>query len=246
MGIEAHGGNLETLPAPTPLRGYRQIAGSRHTILLLIILALWAIVGRVHLGANPRHIPMYLATIVFEWFALTYVVIGARHSGSLSAVLGDHWHSSRQVLRDIGIAVAFWIVSVSLLGIFGFLLHVRTLGQDIRFMLPDGAVELALWIAMSITAGICEEAIFRGYLQRQFIAITRSTPVGIFLSAVAFSAVHAYQGSRRMILIGLFGLFFSILAHWRGSVRPGMIAHAWHDSLSGLVGFLLKGLTRPL
>jgi hypothetical protein len=30
-----------------------------------------------------------------------------------------------------------------------------------------------------------------------------------------------------VILIGLYGTMFGILAHWRGSVRPGIIAHAW-------------------
>jgi hypothetical protein len=33
---------------------------------------------------------------------------------------------------------------------------------------------------------------------------------------------------------------FGILAHWRGTVRPGMIAHAWQDTLGGLVGSLTK------
>jgi uncharacterized protein len=95
-----------------------------------------------------------------------------------------------------------------------------------------------LWIALSVSAGICEEAIFRGYLQRQFAAFTRSAPAGIILSAIAFGAGHAYQGSRMTVLIALYGLMFGLLAHWRGSVRPGMIAHAWQDSLSGLVGLL--------
>jgi hypothetical protein len=33
---------------------------------------------------------------------------------------------------------------------------------------------------------------------------------------------------------------FGILAYWRGTVRPGMIVHAWQDSVSGIVGSLLK------
>jgi CAAX protease family protein len=247
MGMVANGPNLETtLRAPIGSRHYLRIAAPAHTILLLIILGLWAMVGKTDLGANPRHVPLYLATILIEWLAFAYVAGGARRSGSIAIVLGDRWRSSRQVLRDIGIGSAFWIVSAILLVIVGELLHVRTQGQDIRFILPHGAVELALWIAVSITAGICEEAIFRGYLQSQFIALTGSAPVGIFLSAVAFSGVHAYQGPRRMILIGLYGVFFGILAYWRRTVRPGMIAHAWQDSLSGLLGVLLRSLSRSI
>jgi len=223
MGTVTNGANLETFAALAKTRRYARIAGPAHTILLLIMLALWAMIGMMDLGANASHISIYLATMLLEWLVLAYVVGGARRSGSLAIVFGDRWRSARQVLRDIGIAAAFWIVSGILLVIVGSLLHVRTQGRDIRFLLPHGAIELALWIALSITAGICEEAIFRGYLQTQFVALASNAPAGIFLSAVAFSAVHAYQGGRRMILVGLYGVFFGVLAYWRRNVRPGMI-----------------------
>jgi len=32
-------------------------------------------------------------------------------------------------------------------------------------ILPHGGTEITLWIALSVTAGICEETVFRGYLQ---------------------------------------------------------------------------------
>jgi hypothetical protein len=57
---------------------------------------------------------------------------------------------------------------------------------------------------------------------------------------VAFGAGHAYQGFRMAILIALYGAMFGILAQWRGSVRPGMIAHAWQDSVSGVVAALTR------
>jgi membrane protease YdiL (CAAX protease family) len=168
-------------------------------------------------------------------------VVGVRRNGtSILVVLGDHWHSVRQVLRDIGIAAAFWIVALVLLGLSARLLRIDARGRDMQFMLPRGGVEIGLWIALSVSAGICEETIFRGYLQRQFMAMTKSPSAGILLSAAAFGAAHAYQGFRRAILIGLFGAMFGILAHWRRSVRPGMIVHAWQDSLSGVVGSLIK------
>jgi membrane protease YdiL (CAAX protease family) len=107
-------------------------------------------------------------------------------------------------------------------------------------LLPERGIELALWIALSVSAGICEETIFRGYLQRQFTALTKSAPAGILLSAAAFGGVHAYQGFRMTILIALYGAMFGILAYWRGSVRPGMIAHAWQDSLNGVLAALIR------
>ena len=93
---------------------------------------------------------------------------------------------------------------------------------------------------MSATAGFCEEVIFRGYLQRQFGAMTGSVAAGIVLSAIAFGASHGYEGGARMVLLAIFGLMFGVLAVWRKSLRPGMIAHAWHDAFSGAVLRLVK------
>jgi len=145
----------------------------------------------------------------------------------------------RQVLRDIGIAAAFWIVSAGILFVLSWLLRVAALGRKMDFILPHGGPEITLWVAHS-TAGICEGTAFRGDLRRQFIALTKTLPAGILLSAAAFGAAHAYRGFRMVIRIGLYGAVFGILAHWRGSVRPGIIADAWQDSLNGV----LVGLPR--
>ncbi len=225
---------------------YPRVASPLHTILVLAALGVWAFLAKIFTdqlsaAATPNRVRIYLVTILMEWCVFVLVVAGVRRSGaSVLLVLGDRWHSVRQVMRDIGIAVGFWIVAAMLLWMFSKLLRITAPARHMQFMLPHGAAELTLWIALSVTAGICEEMIFRGYLQRQFLALTKSVPAGILLSAAAFGAAHAYQGFRFVILIGLFGAMFGILAYWRGSVRPGMIAHAWQDSLGGVVGSLMR------
>jgi membrane protease YdiL (CAAX protease family) len=223
---------------------YPQAAGPIHTILVLAILGAWAFLGRIiadqlRVAVNPHRLRFYVITLFFEWLLFVFVMTGVRRSGaSVLVILGDRWRSVRQVLRDIGIAAAFWLVSAGLLLILGRLLRIAALGRNMDFILPQGGAEITLWLALSVTAGICEETIFRGYLQRQFMALTKSVPLGILLSAAAFGAAHAYQGFRMVILIGLYGAMFGILAYWRGSVRPGMIAHAWNDSLNGVLAGL--------
>ncbi len=225
---------------------YRQVASPFHTILVLAVLGGWAFWHKIsadHLrvAANPNRVRFYLVTLFFEWLLFVLVVAGVRRSGAaVFLVLGDHWHSIRQVLRDIGIAAGFWIAAWVLLWILGWLLRIAALGRNMQFMLPHRGIELTFWIALSVTAGICEETIFRGYLQRQFMALTKSASAGILLSAGTFGAAHAYQGFRMVILIALYGAMFGILAYWRGSVRPGMIAHAWQDSLNGVLAIVIR------
>jgi uncharacterized protein len=232
-----------SVPAQSAADRYRQVASPLHTILVLVVLGGWALwhkisADRLSVAANPNRVRFYLLTLFFEWLLFALVVAGVRRSGvSVFLVLGDHWHSFRQVLRDIGIAVGFWIVAAMFLWIFGWLLHIAALGHNVS-MLPQRGIELTFWIALSVSAGICEETIFRGYLQPQFMALTKSAPAGILLSAATFGAAHAYQGLRMTILIALYGAMFGILAYWRGSVRPGMIAHAWQDSLNGMLAVM--------
>jgi membrane protease YdiL (CAAX protease family) len=226
--------------------GYAPAAGPLHTILVLAAIGGWTIWHRIFANqlsaaANPNRVRFYVVTLLYEWLLFVLVLVGVRRNGvSLLIVLGDHWHSVRQVLRDIGIAAGFWIVAAMLLWIFGWLLRIAALGRNVS-MLPHRGIELTLWIALSVTAGICEETIFRGYLQRQFMALTKSAPAGILLSGATFGAAHAYQGFRMVILISLYGAMFGILAHWRGSVRPGMIAHAWQDSFNGVLSSMTRG-----
>jgi uncharacterized protein len=232
-------------PAQSASGRYPRVASAIHTILVLAAIGGWAIGHRIFTGqlsatANPNRVSFYVVTLFYEWLLFVLVVVGVRRNGaSVITVLGEHWHSVREVLRDIGIAAGFYIVAAMLLWIFGWLLRIAALGRNVS-MLPHRGIELTLWIALSVTAGICEETIFRGYLQRQFMSLTESAPAGILLSAAAFGVAHAYQGFRMVILIGLYGAMFGILAYWRRSVRPGMIAHAWNDSLNGVLASLAR------
>jgi len=187
-------------PAQSASGGYPRVASSIHLILVLAAIGGWAIAHKIFTDqlsatANPNRVHFYVVTLLYEWLLFVLVVVGVRRSGaSALMVLGEHWDSGRQVLRDIGIAVGFWIVAVILLSIFGWLLRTAALGRNVS-MLPHRGIELTLWIALSVTAGICEETIFRGYLQRQFMALTQSAPAGILLSAAAFGRLTRTRAS---------------------------------------------------
>ena len=59
------------------------------------------------------------------------------------------------------------------------------------------------------------------------------------ISALLFGLGHVYQGWVASGLLVFDGLLFGLLTHWRGTVRPAMIAHAWQDSFTGIVGSAL-------
>jgi hypothetical protein len=232
--VELSSVTTDPVSDPNP---YRAIASPWHTLLVLIVLALLAYRGALRMHdlalAQSARIDIYKRTILFEWLTLALVLAGVWwHGSSLLTVLGKRWSSLREILRDLGIAVLFLVVTISITSILGG--HGDG-NAAVRRIQPQGNSEMLAWVVLSLTAGICEEAVFRGYLQRQFMAMTGNGPAGIVLSAIAFGAAHLYQGFPRALQIALLGVMCGILAHWCKSVRPGMFAHALQDILGGFV-----------
>jgi uncharacterized protein len=231
---------IETSPEP-PIQPFEKVAGPVHTIFLLVVLAIVAVIGyfNVHRqgsGRPPNRLFFYLTTIVWEWLLVGYIYWGLRRRGkSFKNIMGKSWKSAGGFFLDFGIAFGFWIAAIFVLSIVSHLVHATGMAEAARGLAPQGLLESSAWIALSITAGICEETIFRGYLQRQFVAWTRSAPLGVVLSAALFGAGHVYQGGKATVVIGVYGLMFGILAEVRQNLRPGMMTHAWHDAITGLV-----------
>jgi membrane protease YdiL (CAAX protease family) len=112
--------------------------------------------------------------------------------------------------------------------------------RELLDLAPANGLEIAAWGALCIVVGFSEELVFRGYLQSQGIALLHRVPLGVLLSAIVFGFAHGYQGLRGMCLIGAFGAMFSIITLMRRSLFPGIVAHAWHDFLMGLLLALLR------
>ena len=219
--------------------GLRAIAPAWHTAVVLL-----ALFGLSALGARQQglpsighgHVAGYLTVITFEWSLTAFIWFGIRRRGiDMRELIGGSWPSARAVLRDLGIAVLYLVAASLVLQGLGYLLKV-TSTPGVLSLFPNGLIEDVFWVMLSLTGGICEEIFFRGYLQRQFAALTKSTAAGLILQGVAFGASHGYQGWKYMCVIAVYGCFFGLLAYWRRSLRPGMTAHFVQDAVGGLLG----------
>jgi hypothetical protein len=110
---------------------------------------------------------------------------------------------------------------------------VHILGQTGWFstkeMLPKGGVEVVGWVVTALSAAICEETVYRGYLQQQVSGWTGYLTFGVIGQAILFGAAHGYQGWKNMALISTWGCIFGIFACLRKGLRTNMIAHAAID-----------------
>lgn len=239
---------------PEVRRRPTQIASWKHLLGFLLIGAGVAILGFLaqhappgggvgasagQLGRHSQAIHIYLIAILMDWALLYYCWAGVHHrGGNLNVLSGERWTSWKSLARDLGIGLPFWVVwEGAAYGVH--LLLGPSNAKAVDSLLPQSLLEILIWIATSITAGICEEIAFRGYLQRQFHALTGSVVVAVLGQGVVFGLFHFYQSWKAVVVICVLGVLFGALAAWRRNLRANILVHAWSDVWEGWLKFLV-------
>lgn len=149
------------------------------------------------------------------------------------------WPRSAPDSGDISVGVV-----VLLLGI----MYIAWTAISLRSPMPDlgayptTAYRWSMFIMGGATAGVLEEAAFRGYMQS---GIERHDPDNaIWITSVVFAAVHITHGIGTLLVMapGLFiaSMLYGTLARRTGTILPGMIIHILGD-LSRVYFGVLRG-----
>jgi CAAX protease family protein len=235
---------------PTP----RQIASWGHLVGFLLIGAGIVTLGLLaqhaptgtgagasagQLGRHSQAIHIYLAAILMDWTLLYYCWAGVhRRGGSLRTLSGGRWTSWKSVATDVAIAVPFWVLwegaAYAVHGLLG-----PSSARSVGSLLPQSRVEILIWIGTSITAGFCEEMAFRGYVQRQFHALSGSVVLAVLGQGLVFGLFHSYQGWKSVVVICVLGVLYGALGAWRRNLRANIMVHAWADIWSGWLKFVV-------
>jgi membrane protease YdiL (CAAX protease family) len=85
-------------------------------------------------------------------------------------------------------------------------------------------------LCLAFVPAICEEILFRGFVQTGVLAQTASVPVGLLVSALLFGIFHLDPW--RLAGVFVLGLFFGWLRQESGSLWPPVVAHALNNALS--------------
>ena len=110
--------------------------------------------------------------------------------------------------------------------------EVRRRMGHLERMLPATPNELSWFMRLAVTAGICEELLYRGYLLWYLTHWMGLVQAGA-ISALLFGIGHAYQGLRGAITTGLVGAFMVGVYALSGSLYPAMVIHALMDVHAG-------------
>jgi len=118
-------------------------------------------------------------------------------------------------------------------------------------MLPATGRELGWFAGLSVTAGICEEALYRGFLiwylgayAALFVPPPHVFAVAAAASSLVFGLGHSYQGWRNALVTALTGGFLAAVVWITGSLYAAMLIHALMDLQAGHTSYAAHAAAR--
>ena len=209
-------------------------------------LRLQKLLALPQIGRRER-LSLYASTIAFQWLAVGVVAWRAWVRGLTLDELGLVIHGRWRIL----IAA---IVGAATLGGLQWL-NLRRMGRSSgkarEFMqalaervLPQSRAELAPYLALAVTAGLCEEFLYRGFAMA---ALTRAgLPAwgAVLLSSVLFGLAHVYQGRGGFVSTLVIGAVFGTAKIAYDGMVPVMLWHFAVDAVAGVAG--PKYLVKPV
>ena len=191
---------------------------------------------------SPQHTRAFLkfcfVLTTFLWICFAIAFVGIRRKGWITwqEVVGAKWKSGQAIIRDLCIALGALLTMAVIGNLSNAVLGpLQRDSAAFHSMVAQNTIEVLTFLVAALTAGFVEEFVFRGYIQRQCHALCGSTILASALQVIIFTQGHFYQGWIRLVPVLLIGVVLTIVALWRKSLVPGMIAHGFGD---GLVAFL--------
>jgi len=227
----------QAVAAPAP------VAPVLHTTVVLLTLGVLA-AGAVLRGQGSSHdlvgpagrLPLYASILAMQFLLLWFVGRGLRRRDYSVRTLIDSspWTVKRWV-RYLVIAVVGWILwMIAGAGLGAFLRPTAAELNAVLQFLPHGGIEKLCWVGFSVGTNFCEEVLYRGYLMKQFAALTGSPAMALLLQAGVFALGHVSLGPAFMLSVTLLGLWLGILTLWQRSLVPAIIIHIAISVFGGL------------
>ena len=218
--------------------------------ILLIFFVLGVVVpwrGRVRLRqllAKPRvesaeRLSLYLSTIAFQWLAVAVAGWRAWAHGFTAPELGLVIHDRLQV-AIIAISGAALIVTLQWF-------NLRRMGRSTsplrgplqalaQRILPQTPTEMIPFFALAVTAGLCEEFLYRGFAMASLSRAGLPVWSVVLLSSFIFGLAHLYQGRGGFAGTTILGILFGVARAKLGTLVPVVVWHMGVDLVAGIAG----------
>jgi membrane protease YdiL (CAAX protease family) len=196
--------------------------------------------ARVRARVAGARLAAYASSSLTEWlFATVAIAVWIRQARDwdalgLAAPAGGQAWSALAVALVLGGLLAAQSAMVSARAETHA--QVRATMAPIVEVLPADRSDLTGFLAMSVTAGICEELLFRGYLP-WYLAHWLGGWGAQAAALAVFGMAHISLGVAAAVKAFLRGAVFAGLYVWSGSLLPGMLLHTLVDATSGWMAY---------
>jgi membrane protease YdiL (CAAX protease family) len=221
-----------------------------HLLFLLLAAGLPAYAGvskrglerRLAQDAGRTRLTSYTETIILEWalvaavLALWIVAVRSASSLGLAASAGLRFVGTMTVTAvAIGVLLAQIRAARSLTG--DAAARLRSQIHAVERLMPHTAGERAVFFGVAVTAGFCEELLYRGFMMAYLAQWIGWVPAGI-ASAIIFGVGHAhYQGAAGVLKTTVVGLIMAALYLCSGSLWPPIALHVAIDVQGGAIAY---------
>ncbi|MFQ6004675.1 MAG: CPBP family intramembrane glutamic endopeptidase [Woeseia sp.] len=184
---------------------------------------------------------LYVSTMSWHWIMFAAGLVVWADSGRSWVVLGFGLDLNTRFLIGTVLTVGAIALLVAQLRRVGCarqrdLDRVSSGFGDLLLIVPRNAGELALFNVLSVTAGIVEETLWRGFLI-WYLAQSMPLWAAAMISAVGFGIAHGYQGRAHVPRVAAVGAVLAGLYVLAGSLWLPMALHAVVDLLQGRLAY---------
>jgi len=186
-----------------------------------------------------ERLSLYASTIAFQWLAVAVVAWRAWAHGFTAVQLGLVYPDRIRILAAsiVGAATIATLQWLNLRRVGRIPVEARGALQVLaERILPQSAVELLPYLALAITAGLCEEFLYRGFAMAVLARVGFKDWAVVLVSSVLFGLAHSYQGRGGIVMTLLIGLILAISRIGYGSLVPAIFWHTAVDVVAGMAG----------
>jgi membrane protease YdiL (CAAX protease family) len=164
--------------------------------------------------------------------ALVLMYAGRRAGPSAFGYLGLTRPSLRHVFVGLGLLVALAFVNAGFFRLFPAHDPSPDLIREYQAILGNPVALAGFWITLAVTAPICEEIIFRGFLMRGWSESRIGAPGAIMLSSLLFTAIHVQYNLPTLVTVFGLSLVFGVMRWRSGSTALTILLHmVWNISV---------------
>jgi membrane protease YdiL (CAAX protease family) len=191
-----------------------------------------------HVGSVER-IALYASTIAFQWLAVAVVAWRAWGHGYTAVELGLTFHNKTKIAAAaiVGAATIAALQWLNLQRMGRVPIKARGIIQSVaERILPQSTVELLPFLALAITAGLCEEFLYRGFAMAVMARLGSPVWLAVLISSILFGLAHLYQGRGGFVSTMVIG---GVLGGGRiayDSLVPVVFWHSAVDVVAGVAG----------